>query len=229
MKKHLGIFVTLIFCVSLLAFVFPVVAKQITVTLEWDANVESNLAGYGVYVGDAAGGPYTKFNEVAAGTETVDYVYDAVLGTEVIKYFVVDAFNTEELRSGMSNEVNWTYDMMPIVAATEFSATLDGDDVTFTWKQSDIERVKEWKLYVKEGTAEFAELAVIPYSGTPGEQYSTVTTMNVPAGEKKTFIFSLVTFTMNDVYSPNSSEISVMINKIPPVPVYNLKIKIKVQ
>ena len=201
---------------------------EVTIGLEWDANTESNLAGYGVYVGDAEGGPYTEFEDIPAGTEEVWWPYDAPDGAATIKYFVVDAYNDEGLRSGYSNEVNWTYDFLPIVAVTEFAASLLGDDITFTWTQADIERVKSWTLYVKEEGGEFSELALIEYTGQDGPQYSTTETMSVPAGEKKTFTFSLVTFTETGVFSSNSAEVSITINKIPPVPVYNLKIKVKV-
>ena len=213
-----------------LVFVGVSIAKDVEIGLEWDANTEENLAGYGAYVGDAAGGPYTKFDEVATGTEEVWWTYDAVLGTSVIKYFVVDAFSTEGLRSGYSNEVNWTYDMMPIVAATEFAGVRDGDEITFSWKQEDIVRVAKWKLFVKEGeVVEYTELAEIEYTGQAGPQYSTTETMTVPDGEIKMFTFALVTFTINGVNSPDSNAVIITIDKRPLTPVYNLKITIKVE
>jgi len=223
MIKKLVMFLMFLFIST---FVF---AQDVQIGLEWDANVEPNLAGYGAYVGDAAGGPYVRFEDILKGTEEVWYTYDATLGTSVTKYFVVDAYNDVGLRSDYSNEVYWTYDMLPIVAATEFAAVLVGDDITFTWKQADIARVKQWKLYSKEGAAEFAELATIEYTGQEGPQYSATETMTVQAGESKTFVFSLVTFTETGVFSPNSAEVSITINKIPPVPVYNLKIRIIAQ
>ena len=231
MKKWLS---GILFFVMIVVFlVFPVFAQDVKIGLEWDANTETNLAGYGAYVSDVSGEyvEANKFADIPAGTETVDFIYDAPLGTANTKYFVVDAYNDSDppLRSGKSNEVNWTYDMLPIVAATEFAAVLDGDDITFTWKQADIARVKQWKLYSKEGAAEFAELATIEYTGQEGPQYSATETMTVEAGESKTFVFSLVTFTVNGVFSSNSAEVSITINKIPPVPVYNLKIKIITQ
>jgi hypothetical protein len=53
--------------------------------------------------------------------------------------------------------------------------------------------------------------------------------MNVPAGEMKTFYFVLVTFTTFNVFSGNSMEVSVTIDKRKPAPVYNLRIKIVTQ
>lgn len=231
MKRILNVF--LFFMTILCFFSFSSFAGEVTVTLEWDANTEENLGGYGAYVSDVSG-EYTeanKFADILVGTETVDYIYDAPDGEATTKYFVVDAHSnaTPPLCSGKSNEVNWTYDFLPIVAATELVAALEGDDITFTWTQVDIERVKEWKLYIKEEGGEFFELALIEYTGQAGPQYSTTETMSVPEGEMKTFTFSLVTFTPTGVFSGNSNEVSITIDKRIPVPVYNLTIKVKVE
>lgn len=227
--KKLYVFTLLLF--SILAIPLVTLAGQVTITLEWDPNTETYLAGYKAYVGDAAGGPYTEFADIKEPIVTIDYAYDAPDGAATTKFFVVTAYReTPFLESGNSNEVFMVYDFAPIVSATEFAAILDGDNINFTWKQADIERVKEWKLFVKEaGAAEFTELAVIPYSGTPGDQYSTTETMTVPAGEIKTFTFSLVTFNPRGVFSGNSNEVSVTIDKRDLVPVYNLKITVKVE
>ena len=82
----------------------PSTSFGLVVTLEWDANTEINLGGYGVYVSDAAGDPYTKFGDTTKDIETIDYVFSEEPTT---KYFVVDAHDDSEspLRSGYSNEV----------------------------------------------------------------------------------------------------------------------------
>jgi len=216
---------------SLLMFVSVAMARDVTVILMWDANTEDNLGGYGAYVGDVIGGPYTKFKDIPVGTEEVDYIYDAVLGTSVTKYFVVDAHSnsTPPLRSGYSNEVFMVYDMLPIVSATELTASLDEDNITFTWKQDDIERVKKWKLFSKEAETEFTELAEIVYTGQAGPQYTTTEAMTVPEGEMKAFTFALVTFNNLGVFSENSNEVNITIDKRIPAPVYKLRIRIKAE
>ena len=209
----------------------PVFAGEVTIGLEWDANVETYLAGYKAYVADIAGGPYTEFADINEPTTEVEYVYVAPDGVVTTKYFVVTAYRNDPfLESGNSNEVFMVYDFAPIEVATEFLASLAGDDIIFTWKQGDIERVKEWKLFMSEvAGGPYADLAVIIYTGTPGEQYSTTESMTVPAGEMKTFYFVLVTFTPTGVFSDNSLEVSITIDKRELVPVYNLKIKVITQ
>jgi len=226
MKKFMvGIFVLVMFC-----FLSTAYGGEVTTTLGWDANTESNLAGYKALVSDTSGSGYVQFGtDIPAGTEEVDFVFTGT-GTEAIKkFFVVTAFNTEGLESGYSNEVYWIYNFAPY----ELAASLNGDDITFSWKQISIELVKRWKLYSTETSGlNYQELAVIEYTGQEGPQYSTTETMTVASGEKKTFYFVLVAFddvvdpTGSVAFSENSNEVSVTIDKTAPAPVYNLKIKV---
>jgi len=228
MMKRLIVFAVSLFLV--LAIPLGAMAGPVTIGLEWDANIEPYLAGYKAYVADAAGGPYTEFSDIKEPTTEVDYIFNAPDGQTVTKYFVVTAYREDPfLESGNSNEVFMVYDFSPIEAATELAAVLDGDDITFAWKQGDIERVKKWILYSKEGTAEFAELATIEYTGQAGPQYSTTETMAVPDGEVKTWTFALVTFNERGVFSGNSNTVDVTIDKRDLVPVYNLKITVKAE
>lgn len=228
--KRLTIFSAVLF--FMLAIPLASFAGEVTITLEWDANSEDYLAGYRGYVADVAGGPYVEFADIPAPTVTVDYIYTAPDGQATTKFFVVTAYSNQvpPLESGYSNEVFMIYDFAPIVSATEFTAALDGGNIDFTWKQGDIERVKRWKLFFKSvAENEFEELAVIPYSGTPGEQYSTTQSISAPDGEMTTFTFALVTFNTFGVFSPNSVEASVTIDKRELGPVYNLRIAVSAE
>jgi hypothetical protein len=72
------------------------------VTLQWDANTETDLAGYKVYVGTASrtyGTPFT------IGTQTTYSVTNLQPGTY---YFAVTALNSSGLESDYSNEVSTT-------------------------------------------------------------------------------------------------------------------------
>lgn len=228
MKRFMvGIFLLIVFC-----FLPPAYGGEVTITLGWDANTEPNLAGYELLVSDVSGSGYIQFgNAIPAGTEQVDFSFSAAAGTEAIKkFFVVIAFNDEGLESGYSNEVCWIYNFAPY----ELTASLDGDNITFGWKQISIELVKKWKLYYTETSGkDYQELAVIEYTGQEGPQYTTTEAMTVPSGEMKTFYFVMVAFDDavdpdgNIAFSENSNEVSVTIDKRPPAPVYNVTIKVK--
>jgi len=225
MKKRIVLMLCFIF-----VFISCAMAGEVKLTLMWDANTETNLAGYKTYISDVSGSGYTQFGDVIlAGTETVDFSFSAATGTEAVKkFFIVRAYNTNDLESGNSNEVYWIYNFAPY----ELTASLDGDDITFSWKQISIELVKKWKLYYTETSGkDYQELAVIEYIGQEGPQYTTTKTMSVPSGEMKTFYFVMVAFddavdpTGNIAFSENSNEVSVTIDKRPPAPVYNVTIK----
>lgn len=221
----------LIVLMALLVFGIPsaLFAADERVGLEWDPNSETNLGGYGAYKSNTQGGPYTKFADIPAGTEEVWHDYVVPDGQTTTTYFVVDAHDDGDppLRSSYSNEVFWVSDFSPIVAPIELTASLEADVITFTWKQSDIERVKSWRLFMKDAAGgDFAELALIEYSGTPGDQYSTTETMTVKAGTMKKFDFVIVAFTPTGVFSENSNQVSVTIDKRVFPPVMNLKIKV---
>ena len=216
-----------------LSFVGVSIGGEVTIGLEWDANTETNLAGYKTCVSDVSGSGYIQFgNDIPAGTETVDFSFSAT-GTEAVKkFFVVTAFNDEGLESSYSNEVYWIYNFAPY----ELTASLDGDDIIFSWKQISVDLVKKWKLYYTETSGkDYQELAVIEYTGQEGPQYTITKTMLVPSGEIKTFYFVMVAFDNtvdpagNIAFSENSNEVSIIIDKLPPAPVYNVTIKVKVQ
>ena len=77
--------------------------------LEWDANVETNLAGYKVYYGTKAGPPYNGIGQ-AGGDSPIDVgnvteFYFDPFSFSIDYWFVVTAYSTEGFESGYSNEV----------------------------------------------------------------------------------------------------------------------------
>ncbi|KKM18741.1 hypothetical protein LCGC14_1662690 [marine sediment metagenome] len=74
-----------------------------SVTLAWDANSESDLAGYKMYVGNVSG-TYTSITDV---TNVTQYeVLNLIVGTTY--YFAVTAYDTSANESGYSNEISTT-------------------------------------------------------------------------------------------------------------------------
>jgi hypothetical protein len=80
--------------------VFAASAEAATITIAWDRNTESNLAGYIVSYGTAAG-QYTQTADVGLSTTWSLNVTDTKT-----YYFRVQAYNTEGVRSGYSNEAS---------------------------------------------------------------------------------------------------------------------------
>lgn len=93
-------------CVVLLWALFIAAAFANTVNMAWDRMTLSDLAGFNVYRGTIAGGPYTKVNgalvpQPAAGVPSYS---DQAPGNSTF-FYVIRAVNTAGLESANSNEV----------------------------------------------------------------------------------------------------------------------------
>jgi len=91
------------FSVLLVALLISVWARAEQVTLAWDANTESDLAGYRVHYGTASGSYTTsvdvhKVTTSSIGTLTAGQRY----------YFAVTAYNASGNESGYSNQVSYS-------------------------------------------------------------------------------------------------------------------------
>lgn len=78
--------------------------------LYWDANPESDLAGYRIYSAPTSGGPYTKIGEIGA-MAAPEFPLPVLQNGRY--FFVVSAFNKAGLESGYSNEVSTTVALPP--------------------------------------------------------------------------------------------------------------------
>ena len=75
-------------------------ALTTSVTLVWDRNPETDIAGYNVYYGRVSG-DYTRLVTVTNPTAMI-----AVKGSRTV-YFAVTAYDTNGLESELSEEVHW--------------------------------------------------------------------------------------------------------------------------
>jgi hypothetical protein len=91
----------------LLMLLLPVMSMAQTVSLQWDANTETDLAGYKVYQGTASRNYGTP---TVLGLVTTYAIPTLQPGTY---YFAVTAYNTSQLESGYSNEVSVTIPIAP--------------------------------------------------------------------------------------------------------------------
>ena len=90
-----------------------------TAALAWNANTESDLAGYNVYRSTTTGGPYTKDNTALVTTPSYN---DAGLTNGTKYYWVVQAVDTSTNTSGNSNEASTT----PVAAQDGTPGRADG-------------------------------------------------------------------------------------------------------
>jgi hypothetical protein len=89
----------------LLLLMLQVVVKDNKVTLVWDANSETDLSGYKVYVGHSSRVYDPAITTVGVTPSPTYTVTNLANGTY---YFAVTAFNNTGLESGYSNEVSAT-------------------------------------------------------------------------------------------------------------------------
>jgi hypothetical protein len=83
---------------------FPIAASAADVTLIWDANTETDLAGYKLYYGTAS---RAYAESVDVGNVTQHMLNDMAEGQKV--YFAVTAYDVWRNETGYSNEVTAMY------------------------------------------------------------------------------------------------------------------------
>lgn len=100
----------------------PSLAFGASATFRWDANTESDLAGYKLLAGDSPGGPYDIAElshdiPLSSLSDPANPSFDMEIPTDRIYYFVMIAYDNEEppLPSGYSNEVNSEAFVEPII------------------------------------------------------------------------------------------------------------------
>ena len=117
MKK---LFLVLVFSLVMVS----IACADITVTLEWTANSEADLAGYNIYRSLSDGGLYTLLGSVPTGTEQFT---DTTVEYDKNYYYVVTAFDNEVPRheSGYSNQVSFFKETPPNAGAPGIPQALD--------------------------------------------------------------------------------------------------------
>lgn len=235
---------------GLVLFLSVVIASTVMakdLTFEWDGNIETDMAGYTLYERSGSGSyNYTSpiitskstsptdgrmnctivdggcyVNEIEK-TNVVDYTLNAPDGAITTYHFVARAFDTAGLYSGDSNEIAYTIDLAPIVAATNFAGVYNPvtQTVDFVWSHSDSERVARWGLF-KSSTSGSGYVNVTYIENTP-PVLSTSYELSYEPGTTSYWV--LVAYTAEGKYSPNSNELRI---KLGPQNVHNLKVKVK--
>lgn len=134
-------FKTLFYTVLFLLFTTSIFAAE--VTLSWDENTESDLAGYKVYYGTSTG-TYTSNADV--GNFEIYIVTGLVEGQTY--FFAVTAYDLVGNESGYSNEVS--YDVPDIAPTPPTGLRLSGVNA-LTWERGDMVSYKVYKNGLFDG------------------------------------------------------------------------------
>ena len=101
-----------------------------TAALDWDDNLELDLAGYNVHRSATSGGPYTKIN--ASLVATSDYT-DTGLTNGNTYHYVVTAEDGSGNESGNSNQASVTPQPGPPAPPTGLTATAGNAQGALNW------------------------------------------------------------------------------------------------
>ena len=115
-----------------LALLVPILAQADMATLTWNANTESDLAGYKLYQGTVSGqyGPPMDVGNVLTTTRTLP-----TLTVDQTYFFALTAYDKAGNESGKSIEVSKKIVGVPpvVTAVTTVMATVQGDPKTGPW------------------------------------------------------------------------------------------------
>jgi len=78
------------------------------INFTWSPNTETNLAGYRLYQGTTAGGPYGMVAQILVTSNDHPTTHTLRGLSDGTYFWVLTAFNTPGLESGFSNEVSQT-------------------------------------------------------------------------------------------------------------------------
>jgi hypothetical protein len=219
---------------KLLIFVVTVLLPQITradeITFAWDYGDTSAIDGFKLYSGprgiDETGEWVNKYRpeplaEVAADQLTATVTEPGIAGESRNICFVVRSYRGDR-ESTDSNYVCQIIDNTPLSAPAGLTGMYDvsGSIVTLNWTQADAERAKFWLIYYKLPDGDFTELGRVDNTGQTDVTVSSVFRALLD-GQQADVTFAVVAYKNFDVYSPNSDEIIVHIDRsqmTPPAP-----------
>ena len=142
----------LVVAAALVMGLLPAVGQCAQVTLAWDANSESNLAGYTLYYGTASGNYSQHVNVGNTTSHTLSGLTEGLT-----YYFAATAYDDQDNESGFSQEISYHVpltdsdgDGVPDDQEVDGTVDLDGDG-TMDLDQDDIKCVTDRKGHIKIG------------------------------------------------------------------------------
>lgn len=197
----------------------PALAETFYFSWDYDSVINS-IDGFRIYQSVATQDTNGSFQSPAA----VDNIAPDLRATQfenpgepgaIQKYcYVIRAFAGEE-ESENSNAVCYKIDNTPLDSPREVTGSYGKDDnsLKLDWIQNDLDRTKFWKVYYRHADqSEFTELIKVDNSGQ-AELTVTAPADFVAQGEAQNVYFALVAFKNAVVFSPNSDEIMIRIDR----------------
>lgn len=228
--KRLSIAV-LIFLLS----ISTAMAKQFTLEFTWDPNTEASMAGYGLfervnngtYDYNAPLDPTCTIIDGKCWTDVTDPANPANHYSKTVEVDIpaVSALTAVFNKQASTIDFAWEYTLTPPVT---YSYVARARDIDNAWSEDSNEvsqtfdlGVTIWKLYQSTTSGgPYTEILSIPWDGSSNTISTTLDAENLAPGN--TYYFTVVGFTADGVFSPNSNE--VQIDRRPPTKVINLKI-----
>ena len=217
-------------------------------TFSWQYYNPADVAGFQLHWGTTTGS-YSEvvnlpindpaLNQNCTPAEGQNFCYKLTLpvnDTGLYTYFfAATAYDASNRSSDYSNEVNTSYDFEIPPSVTDLSATFDAVNSTlsFKWNYETawLPKIEKWSLWESETSgSNYTKVSDIPYDPNAAPPYGTDVAVSVPEGSKVTKYYVLVTHRSaenNYVYSSNSNEVTVVINKMPPKSPFEFKIRVK--
>lgn len=207
----------------IVTFVLCSISYAAEVQLEWTPNTP-NPDGYRLYQKDG-GGAYDYANPVVLpstggasgdipGNLTTAIVPDLGVDGRSTKYcWVLRAFIGQD-DSGDSNEVCYNVDLRVPPEPSSVSASWDKESssITVQWNQDPSVPVKEWKVYYSLTSGSSYQL--IDTVSNDGSSHSITASFSaVPAGDRATVYFTVVAFRSDTLFSQNSGEVVVDVDR----------------
>jgi hypothetical protein len=180
------------------------------IKFQWDYDLANNpeIDGFKLY--QRSGEEYVDPPVWIGNTLEAEVDVAGVEGQATTYNYIVRAFKGDT-ESENSNEVSYTVDRVPPLAVV-LNAVYENDVVTFTWDDPDQQNIIYWNIYyaTKSG-GPYAEFDTVENTGN--NLLTASKELIVPVGEKHSYYFTIVAFKTPTLFSPNSNEISITIDK----------------
>jgi hypothetical protein len=192
-------------CIAIFIYSLPP-AYALDVTLAWDGNSETNLAGYKIYYGTTEGGPYNGTGSSDGSSPIVVPLGNltnptspefTVRGlTDGIYYFVATAYNSGALESGYSNEVSAQASTTPPPtnsAPTLSSLEVNGTSSSTTVYTNDLNGQVDIRIVASDDSLVNQYLILDGNSNPNGGTFT-----GIPGGPRQNPIFTVTDFVLSN-------------------------------